>query len=326
MQAIKIADITLSNNVILAPLSGVTDKPFRETVNKFGAGLLVSEMIASKAMILETKKSFKKMELAHSETCTAVQLAGNEPDIMAEAAKISQDTGARIIDMNFGCRVKKVVKGYAGSFLMKDLELSHKIIKSVVDAVDIPVTIKMRMGWDSQSLNAPELAKIAEDCGVSMITVHGRTRCQMYKGNADWKFIKQVKDSVNIPVIANGDICNIHDIKQCLEESQADGVMIGRATYGKPWLISQMIEFLHNGNIQDDPSKEIKIATILDHFDRIIEHYGEENGVRMARKHLSWYSGGIEGSANFRNQINKITKSKDAKFMIEEFFNNNMVI
>jgi tRNA-dihydrouridine synthase B len=320
LKPIHVGPVRIDAPVILAPMTGVTDLPFRRVVKRYGAGLTVSEMIASQAMIRETRQSLQKSLWDPLEDPVSLQLAGCEPDVMAEAARLNEQRGAAIIDINMGCPVRKVVNGDAGSALMRDLPLAAKLIDATVKAVKVPVTLKMRMGWDHQSLNAPELARIAEDLGIRMITVHGRTRCQLYKGEADWAFVRTVKDAVSIPVIVNGDICSVEDSREALRQSGADGVMIGRGAYGQPWLLRQVMHWLETGERLPDPSIDEQYCVILEQYEAMLAHYGPENGVNIARKHIGWYTKGLHGSAEFRNAFNQEPDAARAKGMLRDFY------
>ncbi len=316
----SIGPVQIEDPVFLAPMSGVTDLPFRRLVKKFGAGLVFSEMIASRPMIEECRTSLKNSTNYAEEFPMAVQLAGCEPDIMAEAARLNVDRGATIIDINFGCPVKKVVTNFAGSALMKDVPLANKIMQETVKAVSVPVTVKMRLGWDETSRNAPELAKLAEDAGVKMITVHGRTRNQLYNGNADWEAVRAVKESVSVPVIVNGDILTPQDAKRALEISGADGVMIGRGAYGKPWIVQQTIDYLRRGKEPHRPSQQEIYSILLEHYESLLSYYGTHQAVQIARKHIAWYCEGMAGSDELRNEINQLKEPDAVKERLTAYF------
>jgi tRNA-dihydrouridine synthase B len=323
-QPLHIGDITLESPVVLAPMSGVTDMPFRKLVKSYGAGLVVSEMIASQEMLRASEKTKKMSTSCDDESPIAVQLAGTDPDIMAQAAKMNEMRGADIIDINMGCPVKKIVKSYAGSALMRDEKLAGQIMQAVKAAVNIPVTVKMRLGWDDTTRNAQTLAKMAEDIGLSCVTVHGRTRDQMYGGQADWQAIAPIKESVSIPVIGNGDILSLEDVDALFEQAGVDGVMIGRGAYGRPWFLKQVMHYIETGEHLPPPPLTEQRDVVISHYEAMLDHYGEHVGVRHARKHISWYCKGLIGATQFRSEIMKVTSPQDVKALIRKLYDQNI--
>ena len=316
---------SISPAVFLAPLAGITDLPFRNLVSSFGAGLVVSEMIASQEMVQAKQGVREKAELGFGSDHTAVQLAGREAYWMSEAAKMAQDNGAQLIDINMGCPAKKVVNGYSGSALLKDLDHALTLIDAVVAAVSVPVTLKTRLGWDDQCRNAPDLARRAEAAGIAMITIHGRTRCQFYKGEADWLAIADVSQAVDIPVIANGDITNGQTARTAMQAAQSAGVMIGRGAQGRPWLLAQVAAALEGrAPATAPPVREALHDMVCGHYEAMLGFYGVDLGLRVARKHLGWYMQAAGTAAAVRSAILTSTSPSQVTGLLRRAFTTNL--
>lgn len=307
LDPIKFDNINIDYPILLAPLSGVSDVPFRHAILDYWAGMVYSEMVASRTQLQDVKKSLKIIEKAKKQKYSAVQLAGYDPYYVSEAVKLNTDLGADIIDLNFGCPAKKIVTNAAGSALLHpdNLDRGIEIIKSAVSATHLPITLKMRLGWDHEMLTGGYLAKIAEDLGIKMLTVHGRTRCQFYTGTADWQLIGDIRDKTTLPLIVNGDIIDTASAKKALSQSGADGIMIGRGCYGKPWLLQAIRHELATDTPYNPPSKHHQLEKMINHYKHIIEFYGEKMGIRIGRKHLHWYREALGIDPYFSKLINK---------------------
>ncbi len=315
----KIGNVELENNVLLAPMAGVTDKAFRIITKPFGAALMYTEMVSGKGLYYKSKKTAELLAADDDEYPVAAQIFGHEPEIMAKIAADALQSGAVIIDINMGCPAPKIVNNGDGSALMKNPELAGEVIDSVCRAVDVPVTVKFRAGWDNGSINAVEFAKVAEQNGAAAVTVHGRTREMFYSGKADLEIIKQVKNSVKIPVIGNGDIASGEDAKHMLDYTGCDAVMIGRAAQGNPWIFREVCTYLKTGEKPKAPSLEERREVALLHLELLLKYKGEHRGVLEGRKHMAWYFKGVPGGAILREAVNKATTSQQMKETINQF-------
>lgn len=316
----QIGNHILKNNLVVAPMAGVTDRPFRQLCKKMGAGLAVSEMVTSNSLLYGSEKTRRRANHEGEVDPISVQIAGADPAMMAEAAKHNVDNGAQIIDINMGCPAKKICNVMAGSALLKDEPLVAQILKAVVGAVDVPVTLKIRTGWDKDNRNAIQIAKMAEDIGVQALAMHGRTRACAYKGDAEYDTIAAVKDAINIPLIANGDITTPEKAKYVLDYTGADAVMIGRAAQGRPWIFREIQHFLETGTHLLPPTVEEIHTVMLEHLHDLYAFYGELTGMRVARKHISWYTKGLVGSAAFRHHMNTLQTTELQLQSISDFF------
>ncbi len=316
----KIREIEIKNRVIMAPMAGITNVAFRKIMKEFGAGLVVSEMVSDKALLYGNKKTVEMLHIDDDEHPASIQVFGGDVESMVYAAKfVDENSNCDIIDINMGCPVNKVLKAKAGSYLLKYPDLVYDIVKSVVEAVSKPVTVKIRIGYDFDSINCVEIAKLIEKAGASAIAVHGRTRSQMYEGEADWSWIKKVKDAVNIPVIGNGDIRSPQDAKRMLEETGCDAVMIGRGILGNPWLMKQVVEYVENDVLLEEPTPDQKLDQCLIHAKRLMDVDGERLAMKQMRGHAPWYMKGLKGSAKIKNELSRIESYQELEEIIEKY-------
>jgi len=316
----QIGSYKLSNNLFLAPMAGVTDRPFRQLCKRMGAGMAVSEMVSSNSLLWGSEKTLRRANHDGETDPISVQIVGADPRLMAEAAKYNVDLGAQIIDINMGCPAKKICKVAAGSALLQDEKLVGDILDAVVGAVDVPVTLKIRTGWDTEHRNGVKIAGIAENSGIQLLAVHGRTRACAYKGEAEYDTIARIKQSVSIPVIANGDIKTPEKAKYVLDYTGVDGIMIGRAAQGRPWIFREINHYLETGAYLPEPELTEVSQILIQHMHNLYDFYGEHTGVRVARKHISWYSKGLSGGASFRNTVNRVETAKEQLGVTQSFF------
>jgi len=320
----KIGTYTFDNPVILAPMAGVTDRPFRNLCYQLGADLCVSEMVTAEKHLWKSRKTQLRLDHQDEKGICSVQIAGTDPQKLADAAIFNVEHGAQIIDINMGCPAKKVCNVLAGSALLKDEPLVARILHTVVDAVDVPVTLKIRTGWDQQNKNAVNIARIAEQCGIQALSVHGRTRADAYKGEAEYETIAAVKSAVTIPVIANGDITSPQKAREVLALTQADGLMIGRAAQGNPWIFQQIKHYLSDNTLLNAPDSTAVSKTLTEHLKNLYDFYGELSGVRIARKHIGWYINDLHGAKSFRQQVNQINDAGTQLELVTDFFNSQL--
>ena len=320
----KIGNVQLDNEVFLSPMAGVTDLPFRTICTEKGCGMLYTEMINAKALCYDDENTKKMLRMDKDEHPVAVQIFGSDPEFMGKAAIIMNQYPNEILDINMGCPAPKVIKNGDGSALMRNPKLAAEVLTAVVKNSEKPVTLKIRKGWDDDSVNAVEIAKIAEECGISALAIHGRTREQFYSGKADWDIIAEIKQAINIPVIGNGDVFEVEDAVNMLEKTKCDAIMIGRGAQGNPWIFNRINHYMKTGEILPEPTLEEKITTAIRHMNLAVAEHGDYVAVREMRKHIGWYLKGLKNSAKYRDQINKITDYKEVITMLEEYMQHSL--
>ena len=320
----KIGNVQLDNEVFLSPMAGVTDLPFRTICKEKGCGMLYTEMINAKALCYDDENTKKMLRMDKDEHPVAVQIFGSDPEFMGKAAIIMNQYPNEILDINMGCPAPKVIKNGDGSALMRNPKLAAEVLTAVVKNSEKPVTLKIRKGWDDDSVNAVEIAKIAEECGISALAIHGRTREQFYSGKADWDIIAEIKQAINIPVIGNGDVFEVEDAVNMLEKTKCDAIMIGRGAQGNPWIFNRINHYMKTGEILPEPTLEEKITTAIRHMNLAVDEHGDSVAVREMRKHIGWYLKGLKNSAKYRDQINKITDYKEVIAMLEEYMQHSL--
>lgn len=320
----KIGNLQLDNEVFLSPMAGVTDLPFRTICKEKGCGMLYTEMINAKALCYDDENTKKMLRMEKDEHPVAVQIFGSDPEFMGKAASIMNQYPNEVLDINMGCPAPKVVKNGDGSALMKNPKLAAEVLTAVVKNSEKPVTLKIRKGWDDDCINAVEIAKIAQECGISALAIHGRTREQFYSGKADWDIIAEIKQAIDIPVIGNGDVFEVQDAVNMLEKTKCDAIMIGRGAQGNPWIFNRINHYMKTGEILPEPTLEEKITTAIKHMNLAVAEHGDYVAVREMRKHIGWYLKGLKNSAKYRDQINKITDYKEVIAMLEEYMQHSL--